>query len=50
MLQPRAVAWRVIEANAPWSLAFPASKVVIFGQVIQGQCTIDRDDGLATFC
>jgi AraC-like DNA-binding protein len=46
VLQPRAVAWRVIEAHAPWNLAFPASRVVIFGQVIQGQCTIDRADGL----
>ncbi len=46
-LQPRAVAWRVIEAHAPWGLQFPASKVVIFGQVMQGSCTMDREDGVS---
>lgn len=45
-MQPRAVAWRSVEARAPWRLQFPASKIVIFGQVIVGSCTIERDDGL----
>lgn len=45
LLQPRAAAWQVIEARAPWALQFPASKVVIFGQVLEGNCVIERGDG-----
>lgn len=46
ILQPRAVAWQVVEAHAPWGLQFPASRVVIFGQMLGGSCMLDRDDGL----
>jgi len=38
LLKPQALEWRVIEAHDGWSLRFPATDVVVFGQVIEGRC------------
>ena len=47
MLRPNAVQWRVIKAQGAWSLRFPPSEVVVFGQLIEGACRIDREDRAA---
>lgn len=40
LLKPQALEWRVIEAHDAWSLRFPATDVVVFGQVIEGRCQV----------
>ncbi|HEX4199817.1 MAG TPA: AraC family transcriptional regulator [Caulobacteraceae bacterium] len=48
LLQPRAVSWRVVEAHNAWTLRFlPDSNVVVFGQMIEGECDVLRGDGRA---
>ena len=45
LLKPRAVAYRVFSAHDGWSVRFPASELVVFGQLISGRCVIKRGDG-----
>ena len=45
LLKPRAVAWRVIEAQEPWTLRLPTTDLVIFGQVMTGACVVRRANG-----
>ena len=45
LLKPRAIFWRIVEAHDCWTIRFLPSDVVVFGQVIDGACRIDRDDG-----
>ena len=46
LLKPQAVFWRVIEAHDDWTIGFNPSSVVVFGQLIEGHCRVDRSDGL----
>lgn len=45
LLKPQAVFWTVIEAHDDWTIRFNPSSIVVFGQLIEGRCRIDRDDG-----
>ena len=45
LLKPQAVFWTVIEAHNDWTIRFNPSQIVVFGQLIEGRCRIDRDDG-----
>ena len=45
LLKPQPLEWRVIEAHDAWSLRFPATEVVVFGQVIDGRCEVALADG-----
>lgn len=40
LLKRKALEWRVIEVHEGWSLCFPATDVVVFGQVIEGRCQV----------
>jgi len=46
LLKPQAVFWRVIEAHDDWTIGFNPSTVVVFGQLIEGNCRVERPDGL----
>lgn len=46
LLKPRAGEWQVIRADDDWTLQMPASKIVIFGQVIEGSFRIERSDNI----
>ncbi len=46
LLKPQAVFWRVIEAHDDWTITFNPSTVVVFGQLIEGRCRVERPDGL----
>jgi AraC-like DNA-binding protein len=45
LLKPQALAWRVLEAHAPWRIRFPTTDVVVFGQLMEGVCAIELADG-----
>lgn len=45
LLKPQAVFWTVIEAHDDWTIRFHPSQIVVFGQLIEGRCRVDRDDG-----
>lgn len=45
LLKPQAVFWRVVEARDPWTIRFLPSDVVVFGQMIEGEARVERDDG-----
>ncbi len=45
LLKPQPLHWRVIEAHEAWSIRFPATDVVVFGQLIEGGCQIELADG-----
>ena len=46
LLKPQAVFWRVIEAHDDWTIQFNPSSVVVFGQLIEGCCRVERPDSL----
>lgn len=46
LLKPQAVFWRVIEAQAAWTIGFRPTNIVVFGQVIEGACHVEREDGI----
>jgi AraC-like DNA-binding protein len=46
LLRPQAVFWRVIEAQGAWTIGFRPSNVVVFGQVMEGVCHVEREDGI----
>ena len=45
LLKPQPQYWRVIEAHDVWSIRFPTTDVVVFGQLIEGTCQIELADG-----
>jgi AraC-like DNA-binding protein len=47
LLKPQAVFWRVIEAHDAWTIGFRPTNVVVFGQLIEGSCRVEREDGIA---
>jgi AraC-like DNA-binding protein len=47
LLKPQAVFWRVIEAHDAWTISFRPTNVVVFGQVIEGTCHVEREDGIS---
>ncbi|MGA2219711.1 MAG: AraC family transcriptional regulator [Terracidiphilus sp.] len=47
LLKPQAVFWRVVEAHDAWTISFRPTNIVVFGQVIEGACHIEREDGIA---
>ena len=47
LLKPQAVGWRVIEAHEAWTISFRPTNVVVFGQVIDGACHVEREDGIS---
>ena len=47
LLKPKAVFWRVVEAHNSWTISYRPMDVVVFGQVIEGSCHVDREDGIS---
>ncbi len=46
LLKPQAVFWRVVEAHDGWKISFHPTDVVVFGQIIEGACHVEREDGI----
>jgi AraC-like DNA-binding protein len=46
LLKPQAVFWRLVEAHDAWTIAFRPTNVVVFGQMIEGSCQVEREDGI----
>ena len=46
LLKPQAVFWRVVEAHNAWTIDFRPTNVVVFGQIIEGGCRVEREDGI----
>ena len=46
LLKPEAVFWRVVEAHDAWTIQFQPTDIVVFGQLIEGSCRIEREDGI----
>ena len=46
LLKPQAVGWRVVEAHDAWAISFRPTNVVVFGQIIEGACHVEREDGI----
>jgi AraC-like DNA-binding protein len=36
----------VIEAHSAWTIGFRPTNIVVFGQVIEGACRVEREDGI----
>ena len=47
LLKPQAVFWRVVEAHNAWTIGFRPTNIVVFGQVIEGACHVEREDGIS---
>ena len=47
LLKPQAVGWRVVEAHNAWTIGFRPTNVVVFGQIIEGACHVEREDGIS---
>ena len=47
LLKPQAVFWRVVEAHDAWTIRFRPTNVVVFGQVSEGTCHVEREDGIS---
>ncbi|HEX4170411.1 MAG TPA: cupin domain-containing protein [Bryobacteraceae bacterium] len=46
LLKPQAIGWRVIEAYGAWTINFRPANIVAFGQMIEGSCHVEREDGI----
>ncbi len=46
LLKPQAVFWRVVEAHDAWTIQFRPTNIVVFGQIIEGACRVEREDGI----
>ncbi|MBU6455387.1 MAG: AraC family transcriptional regulator [Cyanobacteria bacterium REEB67] len=46
LLKPQAIFWRVVEANDAWTISFRPTNIVVFGQLIEGTCHVEREDGI----
>lgn len=42
LLKPHELTWNVMEARAPWAIRFPQVEAVVFGQIIEGRCEVER--------
>lgn len=42
LIRPSELTWRMITVRAPWGIRFPAVEAVVFGQMIEGTCTLER--------
>jgi AraC-like DNA-binding protein len=47
LLKPQAVFWQVVEAHSAWTIGFRPTNIVVFGQVIEGACRVERADGIS---
>jgi AraC-like DNA-binding protein len=47
LLKPQAIFWRVVEAHNAWTIRFRPTNIVVFGQVIEGVCRVEREDGVS---
>jgi AraC-like DNA-binding protein len=46
LLKPQAVFWRVVEAHDAWTIRFRPTNIVVFGQIVEGACHVEREDGI----
>ena len=46
LLKPQAIFWRVVEAHDAWTIGFRPTNIVVFGQIIEGACHVEREDGI----
>jgi AraC-like DNA-binding protein len=46
LLKPQAIFWRVVEARDAWTIRFQPTNIVVFGQIIEGACRVEREDGI----
>jgi AraC-like DNA-binding protein len=46
LLKPQAIFWRVVEAHEAWTIRFLPTDIVVFGQIIEGACHVEREDGI----
>ncbi len=46
LLKPQAIFWRVVEAHGAWTIGFRPTNIVVFGQIIEGACHVEREDGI----
>lgn len=46
LLKPQAIFWRVVEAQDAWTICFRPTQVVVFGQMIEGDARVEREDGI----
>ncbi len=44
LLRPRELNWRMIAVREPWAIRFPAVEAVVFGQMTEGTCTLERGE------
>ncbi|GBQ33113.1 AraC-type DNA-binding protein [Acidocella aminolytica 101 = DSM 11237] len=44
LLRPRELTWRLIAVQEPWAIGFPAVDAVVFGQLIEGTCALERGE------
>ena len=47
LLKPQAVGWRVVEAHNAFTISFRPVNIVVFGQMIEGACHVERADGIS---
>jgi AraC-like DNA-binding protein len=47
LLKPQAVFWRVVEAHDAWKISFHPTNIVVFGQILEGACHVEREDGIS---
>jgi AraC-like DNA-binding protein len=47
LLKPKAIFWRVVEAQGSWTISFNPTNIVVFGQMIEGSCRVKRQDGIS---
>jgi AraC-like DNA-binding protein len=46
LLKPQAIFWRVVEAHDAWTIGFRPTNIVVFGEIIEGACHVEREDGI----
>ncbi len=46
LLKPQAIFWRVVVAHDEWTIGFRPTNIVVFGQLIEGACRVEREDGI----
>lgn len=47
LLKPQAIFWRVVEAHDAWTIGFRPTNIVVFGQIIEGACHVEREDSIS---
>ncbi|MDE1916747.1 MAG: AraC family transcriptional regulator [Sphingomonadales bacterium] len=43
-MRPSELTWRMIAVREPWAIRFPSVQAVVFGQMIEGTCTLERGE------